>query len=200
MATRTIKSELLHVAMTTDQWQQYATTVQAKGKLLIEFAIGGVTRLKASDGISTWSELPYIGGDANLSDYYTKEETDSEISKAIASIGNVMTVKGTIPAYVDLPMNGNKQGDVWFVGTSTENENNSYDEYVWMEAGGGSGGWEFIGTTGVDLSGYATITYLNSQISEITNRLNDTDLRVQAIEMSCLKSTDKLIMEDSLNG
>lgn len=80
-------------------------------------------------------------------DAATKKYADDLIS----NLGSVFTFKGTKTSTSNLPLTGNKQGDVWLV-----TDDNS--EYVWtLSASSGTiDGWEKLGVV-VDLSGYATL-------------------------------------------
>lgn len=106
----------------------------------------------------------------DITKYYTSEETDSAIGNAVASLGNVITVKGVKSTEGELPTDGNNAGDLWFVGTDGETTD-SFSEYVWTSAGA----WEFLGRvqTEVDLSDYATITYVDGKVTTINGHLTD---------------------------
>ena len=47
---------------TTEQWAA-DTEVQTKGSACVEFTADGKTKLKVGDGVNTFADLPYIGGD-----------------------------------------------------------------------------------------------------------------------------------------
>ena len=47
---------------TTEQWAA-DTEVQTKGSACVEFTTDGKTKLKIGDGVNTFANLPYIGGD-----------------------------------------------------------------------------------------------------------------------------------------
>ena len=47
---------------TTEQWAA-DTEVQTKGSACVEFTTDGKTKLKIGDGVNTFADLPYIGGD-----------------------------------------------------------------------------------------------------------------------------------------
>ena len=47
---------------TTEQWAA-DTEVQTKGSACVEFTTDGKTKLKIGNGVNTFAELPYIGGD-----------------------------------------------------------------------------------------------------------------------------------------
>ena len=65
-----------------------------------------------------------------------------------------------------LPASGTK-GVIYLMSNSGTNPN-SYDEYIWITPSGGTGRFEKIGTTDVDLSGYLQIS------AYITNAEIDT--------------------------
>lgn len=69
------------------------------------------------------------------------------IADSISSIGNVFTLQGTLLSENDLPMSGNKSGDLYLVGPMSDG---SFDEYYWRDPGV----WEFMGSTVSNVSGY----------------------------------------------
>lgn len=69
------------------------------------------------------------------------------IADSISSIGNVFTLQGTLLSENDLPMFGNKSGDLYLVGPMSDG---SFDEYYWRDPGV----WEFMGSTVSNVSGY----------------------------------------------
>lgn len=75
------------------------------------------------------------------------------INQSISTIGNIFTLKGSVPTYDDLPLNNNKQGDIYLVGPMSDG---SFDEYYWIS----SGKWELMGSTAGGLGGYVTINTL----------------------------------------
>jgi len=83
----------------------------------------------------------------NAQDAATKNYVDS----AVSDLGSVLNFKGTKASTAELPLTGNKQGDVWIV--SADNS-----EYVWtLEAASGTlADWEKLGPV-IDLSGYAPL-------------------------------------------
>lgn len=73
---------------------------------------------------------------ANDSTYQTKNDMDAAISAAVNSaIASVMTYKGTKATVGELPVDGNKLGDVWHVTADTA-------EYAWDGTK-----WEVLGST-----------------------------------------------------
>lgn len=184
---------VLHVAHTTAEWQGINDIIP-KGLLCVEFATGGITRMKVGDGVKKFVQLPYTDGNVDLSQYYTKSQTDNAISAAIMAIGAAVTVKGTAPKLADLPMTGNKQGDMWFVENDSVHTGTGYAEYIWI-----NGAWEFIGKNqSVDLTAYATVTYVDSQITALSSRITSAENSIAAIQTelsSCIKTTDKLILQ-----
>ena len=139
MATHTMNNiEIYLDTRTTDQW---ATVTRAipKGFVCVEFTTDSKCKMKCGDGVSTYANLPYIGGDLDmtqintaittaLTDYYTKDETDTAISTAISNLGNLFTFKGRVDTTNDLPNDNNKQGDVYLVGAEGAD---SFAEYYY---------------------------------------------------------------------
>ena len=85
---------------------------------------------------------------ANLENTYSKAEIDNMIA-ALATLD--------IKVVDELPLTEISTKSLYFVKINGDEENNGYEEYVYV-----NGVWEMIGTTQVDLSGYATKTELNN--------------------------------------
>ena len=75
--------------------------------------------------------------------------------------GNVFSFKGRVASVSDLPADGNNVGDVYQI------VNEDYAEYVWVEKDDGSFGWDVLGTSTVDLSGFYTKQEVDALISAI---------------------------------
>jgi len=90
-----------------------------------------------------------------LGSYYTKTEVDAKTTAIFRWLGTKATV-GVLPA------SGNTIGDVWHV--TSDN-----GEYAWNGTA-----WELLGGT-VDLSAYATISYVDT---ELAKKLNATDVLI----------------------
>lgn len=212
---------------TTAQWSSVVRVIP-KGFVCVELTTDGKCKMKCGDGVQTFADLPYVGGDLDmteineaittaLTDYYTKTETDNAISEAIGNLGTLFRFKGRVDTVNDLPASDNQQGDVYLVGAEGANE---FAEYYWTGTF-----FDYMGkTTSIDLTDYYKKTdvdnLLNGKVdkvegkglstedftTELKNRLNslenydDTALtaRVAAIEGDYIKSTDKLILNCSI--
>lgn len=166
--SKQVTAKILHVTKTVEQWAE-VTTIISKGLLCVELD-GNDTHIKIGDGTKTYDKLPYVGdGSFNIANYYTSEETDKAIEDAFSEIGNIITIKGVKPTMGDLPMEGNRVGDLWFVGSAGETTD-SFSEYIWSTAQQ----WEFLGRvqTDVDLSGYAKISYVDEQDKALSDRID----------------------------
>ena len=212
---------------TTTQWAN-VTRVIPKGFVCVELTTDGKCKMKCGDGVLSFADLPYVGGDLDmtqineaittaLTDYYTKTETDTAISQAISNLGTLFRFKGRVNTVSDLPASDNHQGDVYLVGAEGANE---FAEYYWTGTF-----FDYMGkTTSVDLTDYykksEVDNLLNNKVdkvegkglstedftTELKNKLDglenydDTALteRVDAIESDYIKSTDKLILNCSI--
>lgn len=212
---------------TTAQWSSVVRVIP-KGFVCVELTTDGKCKMKCGDGVQTFADLPYVGGDLDmteineaittaLTDYYTKTETDNAISEAIGNLGTLFRFKGRVDTVNDLPASDNQQGDVYLVGAEGANE---FAEYYWTGTF-----FDYMGkTTSIDLTDYYKKSdvdnLLNGKVdkvegkglstedftTELKNRLNslenydDTALatRVAAIEGDYIKSTDKLILNCSI--
>lgn len=212
---------------TTAQWSSVVRVIP-KGFVCVELTTDGKCKMKCGDGVQTFADLPYVGGDLDmteineaittaLTDYYTKTETDNAISEAIGNLGTLFRFKGRVDTVNDLPASDNQQGDVYLVGAEGANE---FAEYYWTGTF-----FDYMGkTTSISLTEYykksEVDNLLNGKVdkvegkglstedftTELKNRLNslenydDTALtaRVAAIEGDYIKSTDKLILNCSI--
>lgn len=228
--TRTITMNGVEIYLDTRTTAQWATIVRVipKGFVCVELTTDGKCKMKCGDGVQAFADLPYVGGDLDitqineaittaLSDYYTKTETDNAISEAIGNLGTLFRFKGRVDTINDLPASDNQQGDVYLVGAESASE---FAEYYWTGTF-----FDYMGkTTSVDLTDYYRKSDVDNLLdgkvnkvegkglstedftTELKNRLNslenydDTALtaRVAAIEGDYIKSTDKLILNCSI--
>ena len=228
--TRTITMNGVEIYLdtrTTAQWETVSRVIP-KGFVCVELTTDGKCKMKCGDGVQAFADLPYIGGDLDmtainnaittaLTNYYTKTETDTAISEAIGNLGTLFRFKGRVDTVNDLPASDNQQGDVYLVGAEGASE---FAEYYWTGTF-----FDYMGkTTSVDLTDYykksEVDNLLNNKVdkvegkglstedftTELKNRLNslenydDTALtaRVATIEGDYIKSTDKLILNCSI--
>lgn len=228
--TRTITMNGIEIYLDTRTTEQWATISRAipKGFVCVELTTDGKCKMKCGDGTQSYADLPYVGGDLDmtkideaittaLTNYYTKTETDTAISDAISSLGTLFKFKGRVDSVDDLPASDNQQGDVYLVGAEGAGE---FSEYYWTGTY-----FDFMGkTTSVDLTDYYKKSdvdgLLNNKVdkvdgkglstedftTELKNRLNSLEnyddkaltARVSAIEDDYIKSTDKLILNCSI--
>ena len=228
--TRTITMNGIEIYLDTRTTAQWGTVsrVIPKGFVCVELTTDGKCKMKCGDGVQTFADLPYVGGDLDmteinnaittaLTDYYTKTETDTAISEAIGNLGTLFRFKGRVDTVNDLPASDNQKGDVYLVGAEGASE---FAEYYWTGTF-----FDYMGkTTSVDLTEYykksEVDNLLNGKVdkvegkglstedftTELKNKLDglknydDTALtsRVSAIEGDYIKSTDKLILNCSI--
>ena len=185
--TKSVSVKILLVTKTTAEWTTVDTVID-RGLPCVEFTVDNKVLMKIGDGLHTYDALPYVGDGSggDLSNYYTKSETDAAISEAVSAIGNVLTIKGVVATVEDLPSAGTKPGEVYFVGPD---DDNAYDEYVWIKPSAEDpGAWEKIGSSTVDLSAYATIAYVDGIDAAINTRL-------QALEADTHTHTNKAVLD-----
>ena len=195
----TVNWKVLQVAYTTAQWANI-TDVISKGLLCVEFATEEneeITKLKVGDGVHTFAELPYASGKAiDLSAYYTKTETEEAISTAVnAALTGVFTIKGRVDTIGDLPMENNKQGDLYLVGLA---DADNFVEYYWTGTA-----WDFCGqTVNVDLSGYYTKEEVDNLLTnkasteEFTAHINNATIHITEEERTAWNN--KISPEDDI--
>ena len=123
--------------------------------------------------------------------YYTKNETYSQaqVNKLLASVN-----KPAFEVVDELPESG-EQNIIYLVKKDTSSEQNDvYDEYIWITDEDGTSHWEHIGSTAVDLSDYYTkeeiTALLNNQKTEIITTCN---AYTDAAKTACNQYTDTAI-------
>lgn len=122
MADVTMNMKVLNVTKTTAQWAQVSSVI-SKGLLCVEIDTNDKMWVKVGDGVHTYAELPYI--------------TDG----AIESLGTLFRIMGIKASTSELPVSGNRTGDVWFVGSASTAGSDKYEEYIWTA----NNTWEFLG-------------------------------------------------------
>ena len=105
----------------------------------------------------------------NLINYYTKTEVND-------LIGQVTTISFEV---VDvLPQTG-EANKIYLVPSTEGQPQNGYDEYIYVNES-----WEKIGSTDIDLSQYATIEYVNQQISTAVTGLATEEFVTSSISFA----------------
>lgn len=149
------------VVLTQDDVGDGSTYVRTHNDLTDELALLISGALQKSGGTMTGAiamgsnKITGLGAPTADSDASTKKYVDD----AVSGLGAVLEFKGTVATTAALPLTGNAKGDVYIV-----TEDNS--EWVWVSdsASGTAANWEKFGPT-IDLSGYATITYVDNAIA-----------------------------------
>ena len=97
----------------------------------------------------------------DLVNYYKKSETYTK-GEVDTLIGAVTGISFDVePA---LPTTGIQTNVIYLIPKSTAATSNVYDEYINLD--GTSAGWELIGDTAIDLSGYVTTSDLNTALAD----------------------------------
>lgn len=110
-------------------------------------------------------------GKKQLSD----ENFTAEEKAKLASLGNLITIKGIVDSVEKLPTVNNKLGDVYFVKKSTS-EVDSYLEFIWVNKNE-TYGWEKLGeTVNIDLSDYYTKIMIDSMIEKLMPKVTTDSL------------------------
>lgn len=138
----------------------------------------------------------------DLVNYYLKSESynKAEVNTLINNI-----TKATISIVDTLPETG-ESNVIYFVKTvadeDTSKKNNFYDEYAWI-----SNNWEPIGSTDVDLTGYATESWVNTQIANFLTEAQVNTLITNALTNYSCTETDptvpscvKSITQETINN
>ena len=114
--------------------------------------------------------------DKVATDYYTKTAIDASV---LALEQEIQAMAGIDLVVVDsLPSaSADTLRKIYLVPTASATSQNTKDEYVTIDKGAEDDPryvWEKIGTTEVDLSGYATKTYVDSSISDLSTFVSNT--------------------------
>lgn len=132
------------------------------------------TDTKAGASISTLQDLLNQSAttERNLKDIIASGDLNKYITepKLQEALAKIKTLKKEV---VDtLPATG--QDDmIYLVKDSKGKANNVYLEYLWLDK------WELIGSTEVDLSGYATLKYTTEELTNVRDEIRTRDGRLQ---------------------
>ena len=107
----------------------------------------------------------------DLANYYLKTETytKTEVDNLISAISTIQ-----FEVVAELPTTNIKTNVIYLVPKSTAQTSNVKDEYINLD--GTTAGWEKIGDTAIDLSGYVTTTALNTALADYTTTADLTTL------------------------
>ena len=175
-----MEDSVIHIVKRTDQWNERAmfNYLVPRGVFCVELTPDNKTKLKVGEGNKYYRQLPYIGNDIDISDYFTKEEveklvkdkSEETVIKYMDKQPYMRVIGPPLPSPSALPKSGNKEGDVRFVKLAKVQEGNAYTEYVWFE-----GRWEPISAAlDIDLSKYATkeeLAAVQKTATELARRL-----------------------------
>lgn len=142
-----------------------------------ETEINGLLNNKA-DKSSVPTKLSQLNNDTgfitnavdNLTNYYLKSETYTK-TEVNDLIGQIKTI--SIQVVDTLPTTG--ESNVIYLVPKEGSKDDVYNEYIWV-----NNAWELIGSTQIDLTGYATEDWVNTQIanflteSQITQLINNS--------------------------
>lgn len=158
------------------------TAVANKADLEHTHEIDDVTGLQAALNGKADKSTTLAG--YGIGDAYTKGQTDSAIASAVAAAPHL---KRTIVEA--LPDAGSAdQNTIYMVGTGAGSEDSAYEEYMLI-----NGAFERIGTSDVDLTNYATKTYVDQAKTDAVNAAKSyTDTEVaEAIETAATNASSE---------
>jgi hypothetical protein len=163
-----------HVVKTSEQWNERIVEfwVVPRGCLCVELTQDGKTKIKIGEGNKYYSQLPYICDGDDLSQYYTKEEVNNLFDNF-----NRMAIMSTdeYDRKADLPMTGNKLGDVRFVKSSSPSITIDPDIYLWNGRK-----WIYVGNQfpEIDLNKYLKKTEFHELFDPVKERVDDIGPKV----------------------
>lgn len=128
---------------------------------------------------------------ANLANYYLKTETytKSEVQNLIGQISGLRLEKVNV-----LPQTG-QTGIIYLVPNTSQEQRNVFDEYIWID-----NDWELIGSTEIDLTGYATETWVTAQISDFLTESQITNLVNTALANYYTKGQVDALLDDKADS
>lgn len=125
----------------------------------------------AASGVAQILNKPTnVSSFTNDSGYQNATQVSNAINSAIAGITGIDFV--IVNSYSDLPATGTK-GIIYLVPNSGSAPN-TYDEYIWVAPTGATAGYEKIGSTAVDLTGYWQ--HNNSSSNDYLVAMDTTDI------------------------
>lgn len=92
----------------------------------------------------------------NLVNYFTKDQTKEYFNQFI---GSTSSLKFMVVS--SLPTTNINETTIYLVPISNKKENNIYEEYIYI-----NNNWESLGTTQVNLTGYATENFVENEFSK----------------------------------
>lgn len=140
----------------------------------------------------------------DLTNYYTKTNiyTKTEVDTIASNIKN-----SRFEVVSSLPTTNIKTNVIYLVPKSTAQTNNVKDEYINLD--GTTTGWELIGSTDIDLSGYVTTTALNTALADymttsafntaIANYYTKTEVNAITGDLNNLTTTAKTNLVAAIN-
>ena len=182
-----------HVVKTSSQWNERAVEfwVVPRGCLCVELTPKGKTKIKIGEGNKYYSQLPYITDDTDLSDYYTKEEIENILDNL-----NRMAIMSAdeYDSKSDLPLEGNKLGDVRFVKSSSPSVTTDPDIYLWNGRK-----WIYVGNKlpDIDLNKYLKKTEFHEMFDPVKERVDDIDPKVDEMYPIRHTHTNKSILDNT---
>ena len=180
-----MEDSYIHIVKRTDQWKERAAQsyVVPRGVLCVELTSDGKTKIKVGEGNKYYSQLPYIGNDIDISQYFTKEEVkklvqDTSEETVIAYMDKqpyVRVLGPILPSTASLPKSGNKDGDIRFVQLAKVTaDGKAYIEYVWF-----NNRWDPLSTAlDIDVSKFAT----KEELAAVQKSVTDLAKRVTLVE------------------
>ena len=135
----------------------------------------------------------------------TVETSDIASAQALAQLTetvntHITNAAGNLSVSVvdSLPTTG-ETNKIYLVPSADPGDQNVKDEYIWT-----NNAWELIGSTAVDLTGYATEAYVGTEIGKVTAVTDDHEGRIDAIEAAvpthALKTTSLADEASSADG
>ena len=175
----------------TGYWQLVASKGQTPQKGVDYYTNADKAEIEADVTNTVSSMIPDVSNFItasvnNLVNYYLKSETynKTEVNNLISAMKTgIFSIVSTLPTPSIDTLN-----TIYLVPSADPKTQNIKDEYITITVGNGYD-WEKIGSTAIDLSGYATETWVNTQISDFLTETEIQQLINTAISTKYTKPT-----------
>ena len=154
----------------------------------LETTVGGHTTSITSLESNKADKATNLAG-YGITDAYTKGETDSAISAAVAASQHLTKI--VLGDEEDLPeANTATQNAIYLKKITGGSGDQYYEEFIVI-----NDKWEKIGDTKVDLSNYATQSWVTSQISPVSSKADANEAAIGVINGSGAGSINKALQD-----
>jgi len=156
----------------TLQWVSIEEIANGDGNTTYTFEDGtdGTFTVTSSDGVTIEIDT---GAreliEASLDDFYNKEAINGKVADLEEKISAIP--KFSIEVVSELPTSDIKETTVYLVPDNDATTSDVYKEYIYVKVSDTEYKWELLGKQTLDLTGYATTTYVDDKVAEVTEQV-----------------------------